>query len=440
MGYSRGRERGRAATTAVIPGRAALSIGRPPLPEPRGWTWTKLTDVAALESGHTPSRKHPEYWGGDIPWIGVRDATGNHGRVLLDTAQHTNDLGLANSSARLLPESTVCLSRTASVGYVVVMGRPMATSQDFVNWVCDDEFLDWRYLKYVLESEHDALRRFAYGTTHQTIYFPEVKAFHVLLPTRGEQARIASVIAALDRRVEHNEQLVQTARLTLKCAFDHAVRRNRGKDESLASIAHFVNGGAFTKGADGQGRPVLRIRELNLGGVDATTVRSSRDVAEKHLARDGDVLFSWSGTLGVYRWFGPESIVNQHIFKVVPTTRSKWEVELWIEHHIERFRRIAADKAVTMGHIRRGDLAEAAVGDFRDDDRQLLDALGFTTDALRDALGVETLRLRAVRDQLLPKLVSAQIRVPPTADESEAVETLLDEAETLRDREAEVAA
>jgi type I restriction enzyme, S subunit len=113
---------------------------------PDGWRWAPLMKLARLESGHTPSRRHPEYWGGEIPWISIQDARGSHGGRIDDTLEKTNDLGIANSSARVLPAGTVCLSRTASVGYVVVMGRPMATSQDFVNWVCSEQ-LDPDFLK-----------------------------------------------------------------------------------------------------------------------------------------------------------------------------------------------------------------------------------------------------------------------------------------------------
>src|SRR5690606_15742999 len=109
---------------------------------------------------------------GGIPWIGVRDATGNHGMTIDDTLQHTSQLGLDNSSARLLPAGTVCLSRTASVGYVVTMGVPMATSQDFVNWVCGPE-LDNRYLHYLLMGEQDSIKRVAYGSVHATMYYPD---------------------------------------------------------------------------------------------------------------------------------------------------------------------------------------------------------------------------------------------------------------------------
>jgi type I restriction enzyme, S subunit len=93
-----------------------------------GWSWVSLRRIARQETGHTPSRSHPEYWGGDIPWIGIRDAGDHHGRIMQNTLQTVTEEGLANSSARLLPEGTVCLSRTASVGYVTIMGRPMATS------------------------------------------------------------------------------------------------------------------------------------------------------------------------------------------------------------------------------------------------------------------------------------------------------------------------
>ena len=196
------RTGGRPATSAVIEGRSAISVGKPARSRVPGWEWTALTDLARLESGHTPSRKHPEWWDGEIPWIGIRDATSNNGRVIGDTAQHTNAGGIANSSARILPRHTVCLSRTASVGYVVVMGRPMATSQDFVNWVCDPERLDWRYLRWVLMAERESFLRFASGTTHQTIYFPEVKALHILAPPIDEQRRIATVLGALDDKME----------------------------------------------------------------------------------------------------------------------------------------------------------------------------------------------------------------------------------------------
>lgn len=218
MDFGTGRTGGREATTGVIPGRLALSVGYPDIEPPRDWRWTLLGSVAQLESGHTPSRRHPAYWKGDIPWIGIKDASENHGRTLLNTYQHVSEIGLANSSARLLPAKTVCLSRTASVGFVVVMGRPMATSQDFVNWVCGPN-IEPHYLKYVLLAESEALWRFASGTTHQTIYYPEAKAFHVCLPPLAVQKAIVSVLGALDDKIELYRQMNVTLEETMRALF-----------------------------------------------------------------------------------------------------------------------------------------------------------------------------------------------------------------------------
>ncbi len=128
-----------------------------------------------------------------IPWISIQDAKAHHGGYIYDTLEQTNELGIANSSARVLPENTVCLSRTASVGYVVVMGCPMATSQDFVNWVCSKN-LHHDFLRYILIAEGKNLLRFASGAVHPTIYFPEVKAFHICYPGLPEQRRIVSIL------------------------------------------------------------------------------------------------------------------------------------------------------------------------------------------------------------------------------------------------------
>ena len=205
-------------TTRLLPGRYALSVGNPETELALGWHWTPLVDIARMESGHTPSRSHPEYWDGNIPWISIPDARDWHGKTIPDTYQKTTPKGLANSAARLLPTGTVCLSRTASVGYVVRMGRSMATSQDFVNWTCTP-VLDPDFLKYVLMAEGEGIRRFGEGSTHTTIYFPELLSLHVALPPIEEQQeivrRIDQLLAlgeSLERR--HSEAASRIEKLT----------------------------------------------------------------------------------------------------------------------------------------------------------------------------------------------------------------------------------
>ena len=107
---------------------------------PKCWQAARIRYVARLESGHTPSRQHPEYWVDcTTPWFTLADVwqLREGGRKYVsDTEEKVSELGLANSAARLLPRGTVILSRTASVGFTGILDRPMATSQDFVNWIC----------------------------------------------------------------------------------------------------------------------------------------------------------------------------------------------------------------------------------------------------------------------------------------------------------------
>lgn len=167
-----------------------LTPTKPSLP---GWRWYRLTDLARLATGHTPSRYHPEYWKGEIPWIQLADIRELDGREAFETSEHTNTLGIENSAAVLLPKGTVCMSRTASVGFFTIMGRTMATSQDFVNWICGNELHPW-FLMHLLIASRKAIRALGSGAVHHTIYFPTVKAFSICVPPLSKQQRIAEVL------------------------------------------------------------------------------------------------------------------------------------------------------------------------------------------------------------------------------------------------------
>lgn len=177
----------REAFAGVVP------VGVPPefKDAPAGWRWAKLTDLARLESGHTPSRSRPDWWGGDVSWVSLTEIRALDGRWVEETEIKTNAAGIANSAARILPRGTVCFSRTASVGFVAIMGKAMATSQDFANWVCGQD-LDPEFLMHALIRSRSELRSIATGATHKTIYMPALQSFHLCLPERAEQGRIVN--------------------------------------------------------------------------------------------------------------------------------------------------------------------------------------------------------------------------------------------------------
>lgn len=179
---------------------------------PSGWAWRKLSDIARLESGHTPSRLRRDWWGGTISWISLTEIRALDGQWVNETKIKTNEEGIANSAARILPTGTVCLSRTASVGFVTIMGNPMATSQDFANWVCGDD-LDPDFLMLAFIRSRSYLRSLAMGATHKTIYMPLLEILHICLPEKDLQKKIAVDLKA---QLAVAEEARQAAMLQLK--------------------------------------------------------------------------------------------------------------------------------------------------------------------------------------------------------------------------------
>jgi len=196
-----------------------------------------------MESGHTPSREHAEYWDGNVPWVGIKDAREHHGHVISNTQQQVTQLGLDNSAARRLPPGTVCLSRTASVGYVTILGKEMATSQDFANWICTEALLP-EFLMYALIAEGEHIKSFGEGTTHTTIYFPELKALHICLPPLEEQKEVVRRVqkllnleATLANGVDHgNETMSKLDQSILAAAFRGELVPQDPNDEPAAAM------------------------------------------------------------------------------------------------------------------------------------------------------------------------------------------------------------
>lgn len=192
---------------------------------PEHWDVVRTRFVAELHSGHTPDRSNDEYWEDtDIPWVTTSDIKPfreGRKRYLYETENQISELGMENSGAHLLPEGTVFLSRTASVGFSGIMGEPMATSQDFANWVCGDELIP-EYLLYVFRSMDQEFDRLMQGSTHQTIYMPDIKSFKTPLPPLEEQREIVDHIETeterlweLIDRVEETIDLLEEKRQAL---------------------------------------------------------------------------------------------------------------------------------------------------------------------------------------------------------------------------------
>ncbi|WP_405660698.1 restriction endonuclease subunit S [Streptomyces sp. RK9] len=270
------------------------------------------------------------------------------------------------------------------------------------------------FLGYALRG--DGYRRHvvggATGTTVKHTSPGRICEYEILMPPLQEQQAIATALGALDDKIAVNERIAATADDLSRALFGEVLLKSADgfSDQPLSAVAEFINGRAFTKDATGTGRMVARIAEIN-SGPGVSTVYNEIDVPDRHLARPGDLLFAWSGSLTAARWFRPEAIINQHIFKCIPRGEYPiWLVSQLVHRKLDEFRSIAADKATTMGHIQRRHLDEPVPVPRP----KTLGALDCVISPLWERALVaekESLSLATLRDTLLPQLMTGRLRV-----------------------------
>lgn len=178
---------------------------------PRHWRIEKLKYVARMESGHTPNKQVPEYWENcTIPWVTLNDVGHlEDGDEFVNPKNRINELGLANSSARVLPARTVILSRDATVGRAALLGAPMAVSQHFVGWVCGPTLLPEFLLEVLRGPLQGLFRSLSFGSTIPTIGVPELRELVVPIPSRGEQQTIVDELQRLRRAIRRTTALIK---------------------------------------------------------------------------------------------------------------------------------------------------------------------------------------------------------------------------------------
>ena len=304
---------------------------------------------ARTGSGHTPSRSVEEYWEDcDIPWVTTADVKhlrDGSRQVLEDTEFHVSELGLANSAARVHEPGTVVLSRTASVGFSAIMGRPMATSQDFVTWTPGAE-LDPRYLLWVLRSMKGSgdFDRLMYGSTHKTIYVPDLQQLRGPLPPLAVQRRIAGYLdaetARLDAILSRNRRLKDLLRERWHSLVTEAADAPGSQRASLRYVVRGIHSGADFPASElstEPGRGLLRyVRTTDIIDTDRLTDSGvyveQRLLAPTEVARDGDLLLTRAGSVGTaYRHQGEDVGFAGYLVKVIPGRCGSDFLRYWVE-------------------------------------------------------------------------------------------------------------
>jgi type I restriction enzyme S subunit len=282
------------------------------------------------------------------------------------------------------------------------------------------EIIDQRYLFYVLiqPDYQQQLVAASTGSANQAnISIKQIVDLSIPIPSISEQRAIAGMLGALDDKIELNRRMNRTlesmARAVFRQWFVEDKKSSNWEEKSLDEIADFLNGLALQKFPANEVEgylPVIKIAQLRTNNTESAD-RASTDIPPQYVIEDGDILFSWSGSLTVVAWCGGKGALNQHLFKVTSEKYPKWFYYYWTKHHLADFQEIAAGKATTMGHIQRHHLSDAKALVPSDKELQKMDKV---MSPILDKIinnEKESRTLGSLRDSLLPKLMRGEVRV-----------------------------
>lgn len=183
------------------------------------WPEYSLEELCSrITSGGTPSRAYPEFFrDGTWPWVKTQEL---QDRWLDDTEEHITDEAVANSSAKVLPANTVLLAMYgATVGQLGMLRRPMTCNQACCAFIANPSRADARFLYYLLLSNRSMLKRLATGAAQQNLSSTRIKELRFPIPPIDEQRRIAGLLGALDDKIELNRRLSETFEAMARALF-----------------------------------------------------------------------------------------------------------------------------------------------------------------------------------------------------------------------------
>ena len=407
------------------------------------WKEVRLGDVIDYKKGF--AFKSSMYKNTGTYIVRVSDTTANSVDVSLcncispELAHQYTDYSLKTKDIIIATVGSWPTNPASIVGKVVRV--PESANNALLNQnavrIRSNGIVDSDYLYYLLKEEHFSkyLVGTAQGSANQaSITLKDIFGYSFSAPSEiKDQHRIASILSSLDRKIELNNKINADLEEMTQAIFKNwfvdfepfkdgkFVDSELGmipegwKVGRLTEIASYMNGLAMQKFPPENNEdslPVLKIKELGQGFCGTDSDRCSCNIKDECKIHNGDVIFSWSGTLLVDVWCGGDCGLNQHLFKVTSKDYPKWFYYYWTKHHLQEFIHIAKDKAVTMGHIKRGHLEEAMVAIPDNDSMEKAHELFEPILSKMISLRLESSRLSLLRDTLLPRLMSGELEVP----------------------------
>ena len=383
------------------------------------WKECTLAELGEIVGGATPSTKDESNYGGDIAWITPKDLSILKGRYITHGERNITEKGLKSCSTQMMPENAVLFSSRAPIGYVAIAKNPVCTNQGFKSIVANADN-DPMFLYYLLKYNKDAIEAMGSGTTFKEVSGSTMRGVSVRVPaSKVEQQRIAFVLSALDSKIENNDKindnLLEQIQALYKAWFvDHlpfgGVKPESWTQTDIYSLANIIYGAPFVSkqfNTEGNGKPIVRIRDLK----DQQFATYTTEVHPKgYLLQPGDVVVGMDGEFRPYIWGNDEAWLNQRVC-VFENKRPNGKAFLYFTIKPLLFAIEQTQVATTVIHIGKKDYDAFEI---TLPDSSTLDSFDALTSPMIMRIvsnSFENKRLAAMRDTLLPKLMSGEIDV-----------------------------
>ena len=397
------------------------------------WEKHKIGDLGNVIGGATPSTKDEDNYNGEIPWITPKDLSNHKNRYIERGERSISQKGYRSCSSQIVPAGTVLFSSRAPIGYVAIAKNELCTNQGFKS-VVPNEKVDSMFLYYLLLYNRDMIASKGSGTTFKEVSGSVMREIAVLVPSLSEQRAIATILSCLDDKIELNNKINANLEAQAQAIFEswfvdfEPFRDGEFVDSELGPIpkgfelrplydfAEYINGSAFTKDDYAMlGTPIIKIAELKNGITDSTQY-CRVDKEQKYYIQNKELLFSWSGnpetSIDTFIWCGGVAILNQHIFRVIPYGNTYSFVYCLLRYFKPEFTRIASNKQTTgLGHVTIADLKRLSFVYSTKSIDEFCRLITPFTEMIYNNMS-ENSTLSALRDILLPKLMSGEIEVP----------------------------
>lgn len=309
----------------------------------------------------------------------------------------------------LYDKPSVLIGRKGTINKVKYVDKPFWTVDTLFYTKVNEELVIPKYLFYKMSTLD--LNDYNEGTTIPSLRTDTLYRIELDIPNKEEQDKVVKILNSIDKKIELNNQINNNLYEIMRLNFKGWIENLEDYEISnLSSIANYKNGLAMQKyrPENEVGLPVIKIKEMN-SGLSEETERCKSDIDPEVIINDGDVLFAWSGTLCMTIWDSGKAGLNQHIFKVTSDKYPKWFYYFWTLKHLDKFIQIAAGKATTMGHIKRGELDNSEV--LIPSSEELYRMNQIMSPMLDKYIEnkLENRNLEQLRDTLLPKLMNGEI-------------------------------